>query len=79
MSDELKALSNKDLILKLRAEMHDFINIISRFDSFNRKFKKGIDLDPDQKTLFDQSVTDAKLSVGKMRDALILLDDKINE
>lgn len=77
MSDELKNFENKELVQKLRAEMHDFINIISRFDSFNRKLKKGVELESEQKALFDQSVTDAKLSVGKMRDIVHALDDKI--
>lgn len=77
MGDELKSLASKELVQKLRTEMHDFINILSRFDSINRKLKKGIELDADQKILFDQSVADAKLSVGIMRDAIHILDDKI--
>lgn len=77
MSEELKSLGNKELVQKLRSEMHDFINILSRFDSLNRKLKKGIELDADQKVMFDQSVADAKLSIGKMRDTIHVLDDKI--
>lgn len=78
MSEELKKQECKELIAKLRSEMHDLINVISRIDSINRKIKKGAELTDELKGHMDQAVTAIKESIGPMRDDLHQLDERFS-
>lgn len=56
MNENIKNDECKALILKLRSEMHDLINIIARIDSVNRKIKKGAEFNDELKNHMDQAV-----------------------